>query len=72
MIAKLKSKDKNAANKKCPYVFLESEEITRHEHWLNLIDKMREKIEKEEDVSVVNDYMYSLFTIRKTFHFLPA
>ena len=70
MIAKLNSKDKNAA--KCPYVFLEREEITRHEHWLNLIDRMREKIEKEEDVSVVNDYIYSLFTIRKTFHFLPA
>ena len=40
-VKKMRSKDPRAKSMPCPYLFLEKEEIPRHEAWINLLEVLR-------------------------------
>ncbi len=43
-IKKLQEEQGKAQTIKCPYLFLEKEEISRHEHWTTLMREISRKL----------------------------
>jgi hypothetical protein len=68
----LKSKDPKAKETPCPYLFLEREEIPRHEHWVSMIEQMQTKMKEAKDFLELNQYIPVLLLIQKTFYHIPA
>jgi len=72
LMKRIKSKDSKAKEQRCPYLFLEADEIPRHHYWLDFIEGMQAKILAENELQEVNKYIPILLKISKTFNHIPA
>lgn len=72
LVKKMQETEGKPKPNKCPYLFLEKEEIMRHEHWGSLMKEIHKKLTDIKDIKAFNDYLPVLFLLQRNFHSIPA
>jgi hypothetical protein len=72
MVKKMQEKEGKSKPVKCPYLFLEREEITRHEQWAAMMKEIHRKMTQIADITAFNEYLPTLFQIQRIFNSVPA